>query len=135
LETGHLWAINSGYFIGNTGLILKYFDETVPVELINFDGFINGNVVYLKWATATETNNQGFYIQRKLYNKSEWFDIGFVEGKGTTTQQNKYLFKDELKEKGRYSYRLKQTDFDGTVKYSIEILIKYDFPNGFIVGV
>ncbi|MEJ5263666.1 MAG: choice-of-anchor J domain-containing protein, partial [Ignavibacterium sp.] len=36
----------------------------VPVELTSFAASVSGNNVTLNWSTATETNNQGFEIQR-----------------------------------------------------------------------
>ncbi|MDY0082503.1 MAG: hypothetical protein RBR74_04915, partial [Ignavibacteriaceae bacterium] len=38
--------------------------QAVPVELTSFTAIGNTNEVELKWSTATETNNQGFEIQR-----------------------------------------------------------------------
>jgi len=110
------------------GWIVKYFDESVPVELINFEGWLNENETNLQWTTATETNNRGFYIQRKKTNEKEWIDLDFIEGKGNSTEINYYSYKDILIESGVYYYRLKQTDFDGTYNYSKEIEIYFSVP-------
>jgi hypothetical protein len=45
--------------------LLLNFDGTIPVELINFSSTIIANNIQLNWTTATETNNQGFQIERK----------------------------------------------------------------------
>ena len=42
----------------------------VPVELTSLSASANGNIVILKWTTATEINNKGFEIQRKVSPKS-----------------------------------------------------------------
>ena len=131
LVTSYLWAINSGYFIGNTGLIIKYFDETVPVELINFNGLLNENETLLHWITASEINNKGFYIQRKRSGEIEWSEISFIEGKGNSTELNSYFYKDILREAGAYFYRLKQVDFNGAYEYSKEIQINFISPSKF----
>lgn len=120
-----LFSVNSGFLVGNTGLIFKYYDETVPVELINFEGWLNENETNLQWTTATETNNRGFYIQRKKLNEQEWIDLDFIEGKGNSTEINYYSYKDILTESGVYCYRLKQTDFNSTFIYSKEIKIYF----------
>ena len=80
------------------------------------------NKVNLNWQTATELNNQGFEIQRKLEN-SDWITIGFRTGKGTTTEPTSYFYEDDISEISaqKLLYRLKQIDFDGTVSYSDEI--------------
>ncbi|HRI48198.1 MAG TPA: YCF48-related protein, partial [Ignavibacteriaceae bacterium] len=74
-----------GYGIGELGLVLRYYDETVPVELINFSGMLNENFVFLNWVTASEANNYGFEIEKISATIQEWKKIGFVEGNGTTT--------------------------------------------------
>ena len=43
---------------------------------------------------------------------------GFVEGKGTTTETQTYSYVDKNLLAGKYAYRLKQIDFDGTYEYS-----------------
>ncbi len=64
----------------------------VPVELVSFNAEVGKNGVTLNWETATETNNKGFEIERMV--SGNWSKIGFVEGKGTTTQMNElFLFR------------------------------------------
>ena len=116
---------NLGYAVGGTGLILRYDDTTyVPVELISFEGKTRNNKVVLYWATASELNNQGFYIE-KSYDKIKWETIGFVNGNGTTTERNYYSFVDTNPANGKINYRLKQQDYDGSFKYSKVITIFY----------
>src|SRR5690606_41827240 len=68
-------------------------EVVVPVELSSFTAVTEKNDVILNWSTASETNNQGFEIQRR--SKGEFERVGFVEGKGTTTEIQHYVFKDE----------------------------------------
>ena len=94
----------------------KWDNYVVPVELSSFTAnIINGNVI-LNWVTATEINNQGFEVQRSSSN-SEFTTIGFVIGKGTTTERQEYSYVDRNVTTGKYFYRLKQIDFDGTFEY------------------
>ncbi len=94
--------------------------QIVPVELTSFTGgSIDGNVT-LNWSTATELNNRIFEIERRK-ESSDFVLIGFVEGKGTTTERQEYTFIDKNITMGKYYYRLKQIDFDGTFEYSNEI--------------
>ena len=98
---------------------------TIPVELNNFSANVDNGKVYLNWETATETNNLGFYIERKEIfsdgNENDWREIGFKEGKGNSTERNYYSFEDRPISDGTYFYRLKQMDYDGTFKYSNEL--------------
>jgi len=92
----------------------------VPVELISFTAIASGNSVLLNWDTANELNNKGFEIERSSVN-GQWLLVGFVDGNGTTTQQQNYFYKDCNLTSGKYAYRLKQIDYDGSFEYSKEI--------------
>ena len=103
---------------GGTYRTLDLLDVTVPVELTSFTARYDGLSAYLQWSTATETNNRLFEIQRSI-NGSEFSTIGFVEGKGTTTIPQNYIYVDKnLDPSTSYAYRLKQYDFDGHFTYS-----------------
>lgn len=105
-----------GWSVGDNGTILMYTDDSVPVELNSFSASVSGKDVNLIWSTASETNNRGFEIERKQ-NTSNWNLIGFVNGKGTSTEKQDYNFLDKNLPSGTYQYRLKQIDFDGTFEY------------------
>ncbi len=89
----------------------------IPVELVSFNAILNNNSVILSWVTATETNNMGFEVLRKV-NDGDWVKIGFVNGSGTSTNNNYYNFIDENIKQGILQYKLKQVDFDGSFKFS-----------------
>ena len=109
---------NIGYAVGNLGMIYKYTDTTyVPVELISFEVITKDKNVILSWQTATELNNRGFQIE-KSFDKKDWNKIGFVEGKGTTTNTNYYTFIDKNILPGIQLYRLKQIDYNWSFDYS-----------------
>jgi len=95
-------------------------DGTLPVELVNFEcSFTDGKVV-LQWGTATEINNIGFEIERRMPQTS-WINVGFVEGSGTSYSPKNYSFVDSIGlQTSIYFYRLKQIDVDGQSKYSYE---------------
>ena len=99
-------------------------DWIIPVELTSFTANADYGVVELSWITATETNNQGFEVQRS--SGGEFETIAFVEGHGTTTEVQAYSYIDRNVNLGSYSYRLKQVDFDGTYEYSN--IIEVDVP-------
>ena len=42
------------------------FRDIIPVELTSFTANVSGNSVNLNWRTATELNNNGFEIQKKI---------------------------------------------------------------------
>jgi hypothetical protein len=85
--------------------------SSLPVELSMF----RGEEQYLLWTTQSETQNKGWEVERSIDGKA-WTNIGFVEGFGNSYQKLDYHF--ELKEFGKYYYKLKQLDFDGHYEYS-----------------
>ncbi|MCW8803914.1 MAG: T9SS type A sorting domain-containing protein, partial [Ignavibacteriaceae bacterium] len=107
----------------------------VPVEFSLFTLENINDEVVLKWQTATETNNRGFEIERSqklnIKSQSDWANISFVEGRGTSTEKTDYIFRDKIAEPGIYIYRLKQIDFDGTVSYSSEAEVEVISPKEF----
>jgi hypothetical protein len=114
----------------------------LPVEMTSFMASADGPNAKLCWRTATETNNYGFEIERRAISNSQWSKIGFVAGAGTSTSQREYSYFDKGLATGKYVYRIKQVDNDGTFKYSfsaeVEVvgmpkLLKLDdnYPNPF----
>jgi len=68
-----------------------------PVELSSFNAASNGADVELSWTTATETNNQGFQVERassSLRPVQRMINVGYVAGFGTTTEPKAYSFID-----------------------------------------
>jgi len=59
--------------------------------------------------------------------------IGFVDGKGTTTEPQNYYFNHKELKTGAYLYRLKQIDFNGTFQYSKEVKVEIISPNEFVL--
>ncbi len=137
-------AVDSlGYVYVGTGLpqmLYRTIQSTIPVELISFSANQIDDNVHLNWQTASELNNRGFEIKRRM-ESGDWRTIGFKEGYGTTTETQFYSFIDENISSGKYQYRLKQIDYDGTFEYSeiveVEILIikafslEQNYPNPF----
>jgi len=106
-----------------------YFDGFIPVELTSFAASVNDGEVTLSWSTSTETNNQGFDVERNSGNGFE--KIGFVAGFGTSTENHSYSFVDGSLQEGSYTYRLKQIDYDGTFEYSDVIEVDVTVPKVF----
>lgn len=112
-------------------------DAPVPVELVSFSATSENFTVQLSWTTATETNNQGFFIDRQDF---EWQQLGFVPAQNIGT----YNFRDQVSKKGKYQYRLRQVDYNGESKvygpveveiFSTDNVELYDnFPNPFNSG-
>lgn len=125
-----------------SGYYKLFVDDIIPVELVSFAAEQYNNNILLKWSTASEINNKGFEIERtsssgfsivNLTSLSQyWETIGFVEGSGSTTETRYYTFSDYNLPSGKYHYRLKQIDFDGSFSYS-RVVESEIFPGDFEV--
>ncbi len=111
---------------------LKINENVIPVELTSFTAEVQKTGVLLSWVTATETNNSGFAIERKSTNSS-WEQIGFVNGKGNTTEKSYYQYLDANLTVGKYTYRLKQIDYNGNFEYSTVADAEVVTPNEFVL--
>ena len=126
--------------------------DPLPVELAGFDARLSGDdVVTLQWKTASETNNAGFEVQRKITGMSpegapsvqssrttgmtsgprddappQWETLNYVEGNSTTTEAQSYRFRDSdlPYAADRLTYRLKQIDTDGTTSVSDPVTVE-----------
>ena len=92
----------------------------LPVALLSFNAVKEGAQARLDWATASELNNKGFYVERSRDSRS-WENIGFVASKaaqGNSTEKIAYDFRDKTPLSGKNLYRLNQVDMDGATRYS-----------------
>jgi hypothetical protein len=123
-------AVDNIFFdISNSNFAIQ---GVIPVELVSFTYTKLNDGILLSWKTATETNNAGFSIERSI-DSENYSEVGFVGGKGTTTEPQVYSFFDDKVESGKYFYRLKQIDFDGTFSYIGEILVDVGLPNKYLL--
>jgi hypothetical protein len=91
----------------------------LPVTWLSFRAALDGDDVQLAWSTASESNNEGFDVQRSE-NGRDWQTIAFVPGAGTTSEVSNYSYTDQSPITNHQSlyYRLQQRDYDGTTDYS-----------------
>jgi hypothetical protein len=89
----------------------------LPVEMAGFKVQRDGESFILSWATASETNNAGFDVQRSV-NGEPFTTIGIRQGAGTTEQGRSYQFTDANVpfEASTLQYRLRQRDLDGSTE-------------------
>ncbi|MCE7067076.1 T9SS type A sorting domain-containing protein [Dyadobacter sp. CY326] len=97
----------------------------MPVTLISFHGSrIDAGHVNLAWETSSETNNQGFDVERSSESIRNFEKIAFVDGAGDSNKSRDYKLTDINAETNVTYYRLKQLDFDGTYEYSRIIAVQ-----------
>jgi hypothetical protein len=119
-------------FVRETGAIDDYFTIikllALPIELLSFNAESFRQNVKLTWQTASEDRNLGFEIYRSTDSDPErtgWKKIGWMDGKGTTSETQYYSFYDERPLSGTNYYRLKQMDMNGN--YEFTDIVSADF--------
>ena len=116
--------------------------STLPVKLLYFHAIPNGETVNLRWATASELNNDHFLIERSK-DGLEFFPFKVVQGSGTVNSVSYYSTEDLSPMRGKSYYRLSQIDYDGTQEAFEPIMIKLGeleskyriFPNPAVDGI
>ncbi len=105
--------------IGNTPL---------PVSFLYFKGQYEAATksVLLKWATASERDNDYFVVQVS-WDGMNFDDVGTIYGYGTTNEMQIYQFQHHYNFSGYMYYRLKQVDRNGDYDFSKIIFVEHSF--------
>lgn len=146
------WEIYADYTVSDGDIIannVTAFSEWVlgstdganalPVELTSFTATTIDNKVQLNWQTATEVDNYGFQVERKVHSAEStgWEEIGFVNGHGNSNSVKEYSFVDNLDHNlslnldRKIYYRLKQIDTGGDFEYSNVVEVVFNLPAQF----
>lgn len=88
----------------------------LPISLLYFQANLRDDVVHLEWKSASEINNSVYTVE-KTKDLETFYEVGKIDGAGTTKEAHLYAMADEKPDYGVSYYRLKQTDYDGNVTY------------------
>ncbi len=144
-EGGPIFDYNAQKADNGLAIVFSKDESATPVELESFTATANKEgFVELEWTTATEVNTAVFEIERAEHLENEntaWQVIAKIEAAGNSNAPRKYKYKDNLSHSGKYKYRLKIIDLDGSYKYgeivevTAEIPLEYElsqnYPNPF----
>ena len=133
-----------GWYVDDIAI---YYYGVLPVELTSLTAKAENNMVYINWKTATELNNVGFQVQRskEMNTQAEnWQTLGFIKGKGNTSTNSTYSFKDVNPLDGKQYYRIKQLDANGSFTIygpvsannigKVDFTLEQNYPNPFNPG-
>jgi len=109
----------------NLDVDFGYSDIPLPVTLSSFTVTYNGGNVEINWVTESEIDNQGFLLERRIFESGDdWHEIASyltsenLQGQGSVTHSTNYEYMDQLVQVGlTYEYRLGDIDYDGIVEY------------------
>ncbi len=120
-ENGN-WA---GMIAIDNVMLAGNFDISLPVSLTEFKGYKKETTAQLIWTTESELDNDYFTLERSDDGRT-FESLATINGQGTSISENEYVYTDKHPLIGTNYYRLKQTDFDGTVSF-IGDIIALDF--------
>ena len=103
------------FTMGGTAVLGCTLPVVLGISILNFTATLDKDQVDLNWATASETNNKDFTIERSADGKN--FDyLTQVKGSGTSNVRHNYSTIDYEPLPGISYYRLSQTDENGEIK-------------------
>ncbi|MBI3136382.1 MAG: hypothetical protein HYZ14_17030 [Bacteroidetes bacterium] len=108
------WTAGDGNL---TGPAILCQSCSLPIELVNFTADLNDGVVLLQWQTASEEENDYFWVQRST-DGFTWENLAMVDGAGNSSVLIDYAAEDRNPQLGMSYYRLKQVDMNGSFSYS-----------------
>ncbi len=120
-------SIAVGGTITNNGTIdggITVIDGPLPIELFYFKSKIIDNTIKLLWATASEIDFDYFTVER-CTDGQNFKGIREVNGHGNSSEIIEYSFVDTTPIAGISYYRLKATDFDGSIEYHKVISVDF----------
>jgi len=115
-QSGDTYTINvvdDGKGCGASTTSAQIQCNKLPVELISYTGEVKTDGNLLKWATASEIENDYFTLEVST-NATQFSAIHTEAGNGTVSVPSYYSFLDRDAVAGTSYYRLSQTDYDGT---------------------
>ncbi len=123
---------------GYTPMIRPLVSRSImlPVSLVYLNGEARDGSSLLTWATAKESDNVGFYIERKNIDMTDdqFGKIGFVSSTGRNTDQSTgYSYADRNVHPGNYAYRLIQEDANGVQHVSNIVNVSISAPQNFVL--
>jgi len=141
LKTQYAWSYS--FYVGginvnltqngmtNMTFVKNLVGPLLPVELTSFASASQGRTVVLNWSTKTEKNSDRFEVERSVVGNESWSTVGTVKASVLSNSTKNYTYSDTKLQSGKYQYRLKMVDNNGSFSYSsveaAEVAVPKDF--------
>jgi hypothetical protein len=96
-------------------LILDFGPLPITLSSFSVELLPEAGGIQVNWATVSEVNSYGFYVQRSSSPMSDFFDMTFIPGQGFSIGLRTYQWIDTAPLNIAY-YRLRMVDLDGSQK-------------------
>ena len=109
--------LTNNFYWGSTNSALT----SLPITLASFTGQSTPEGAYLRWSTSSEKDFRHFSLERSS-NGFDFKEIATIAAKGDVDILTNYDYLDGSVRGGRFYYRLRSVDLDGTSEYSRSIV-------------
>ena len=75
-----------------------------------------------------------FQVERTVQSTQSWVKVGEVAASGNSNSTKSYSYTDKKLNSGKYIYRLKMVDADGTSRYSKEVESEVALPKDYAIS-
>lgn len=121
-------AYQLAYGGGNSDIFalkINVREITLPVDLLFFKANCQNSLTTLYWATANETNNDYFTLERST-DLSVWEAVAKIPGAVNSNTHTAYSYSDPEFYRRALYYRLTQTDLNGQSKTFTPVIVRCD---------
>jgi len=142
--TASTFAKEPGDITGGLYVSVVQSDAALPVELSSFSSEVDGRNVKLNWETITEKNSNVFVIEKAVIsnndnslnvnNQTNWLTAGIVKAADLSNTARTYSYTDKNLEPGKYDYRIRMIDNDGTFELSKTVESEITVPANFALN-
>lgn len=113
-----LWSATSDLCGDVMDSVTVFSNSCLPVTMLELDAaYVSDLTVRVNWAIASEINNDYFTVDRSA-NGFDFSSIAEVDGQGNSNIVYHYSIPDNVPERQTWYYRIRQTDFDGSISVS-----------------
>ena len=128
----HDWAYEDE---AETSITTGQAESPVPIELSKISAQVTPRGVLLDWSTASETENSGFIVQKRILGRNweslaDYHSFPILEGHGTTSEPHRYSWIDKNILPGTsYQYRIGDVDHENIIVWheALDISISDEF--------
>ncbi len=115
-ESDYYFEFTVAHFSGGGGGAAGTSDDgSLPIKLLSFNAFANGDINQVIWETAIEMNVDKFIIERMNPETQKIEQIGEVKAVGNSNKVQSYSFND-TKPLDKAYYRIRNIDNDGATE-------------------
>jgi hypothetical protein len=134
------WGLIEAYDGDNStqwtnGTFTNINTSPLPIELSLFSTESKGRDMLLSWETKVEVNSGKFEIERSAQKDNDnWVKVSEINASGNSNSPKKYSYTDKKLNSGRYNYRLKMIDVDGSFEYSEVVFGEISLPKDYALS-